>query len=169
MEHNITQATFINSFHILTCNKASLRHYTVSYSMSRHCSTQYEALYRWSGPGSSWSVKLIRASGQKRWPSGPVTQIINKKPPCHGEERADKRSLVYAAPLGLQVHSQKTKTVVLTGENGPLTHLSPPSFHLTSLWLNNFVQQYEPGSNLISSPGYNHTYVKFRECERIKI
>ena len=39
-------------------------------------------------------------------------------------------------------------------------------FHLTSLWLNNFVRQYEPGSNLINSWGYNHTYVK---CERIKI
>lgn len=76
-----------------------------------------------------------------------------------------KRMGVSSAAGGC-TENKDNKTIVVTVENGPLTHTPPTTSVSLPFWLNNFVRQYEAGSNLIHSPGYNHTYAK---RERIKI
>lgn len=99
----------------------------------RLLSTQYDPLYTLFESFTLFHFYNIRAktSGQKNDPLGQWDINNQYKLSCRGEERADKGSLLYAAPL---VHTEETKTVVLTGENGPLTHISPPSVSLSSDW-----------------------------------
>ena len=60
-----------------------------------------------------------------------MAQTINTKSSYQGGEQGDKGSLVYIAPQGLQVNTQKTKPVVLTGENAPPPETLPSHSPIT--------------------------------------